>query len=274
MMTPKRWKKTPNRKRFGQHFLADAATIERIFAALALRDTDAVVEIGPGTGALTERLCAEAQAVTAVEIDRDLAGQLQARLPTARVICADALAFDLASLLAERSGAAASADRIVGNLPYNIATPLLDRLFDVSPCVADIHLMLQAEVAARLAAAPASKAYGRLSVVAQYHCRIEPLFEVGAASFAPPPKVDSTFIRLTAREREPCDSRALRQLLRRCFGQRRKTLGNAVKSLAPDWPALGLDPGRRPETLTVQEFIALTNHCAGRLPTPPTAKER
>ena len=251
--------KTPNRKRFGQHFLTDAAAIERIFAALRLRDTDAVVEIGPGTGVLTERLDAEAASVVAVEIDRDLAAALLRRLPHVQVRCADALATDLAALVTDRNS------RVVGNLPYNIATPLLDRLFDLAGRVADIHIMLQAEVAARLAAVPGSKAYGRLSAMAQYHCRIEPLFNVGAASFAPPPKVDSTFVRLTAREREPCDLAALRQLLRLCFGQRRKTLGNALRSLAPDWAALRLDPKRRPETLGVREFVALANHCEGRL---------
>ena len=251
--------KTPSRRRFGQHFLTDAAAIERIFAALRLRETDAVLEIGPGTGALTERLDAEAANVVAVEIDRDLATALQRQLPQVQVHCADALTTDLAALVTDR------ADRVVGNLPYNIATPLLDHLFDLAARVTDIHIMLQAEVAARLAAAPGSKAYGRLSAMAQYHCRIELLFNVGAASFSPPPKVDSTFLRLTAREREPCDLAALRQLLRLCFGQRRKTLGNALRSVAPDWAPLGLDPRRRPETLGVREFVALANQCKGRL---------
>ena len=273
MKTPSRLRKTPSRKRFGQHFLADAAAVDRIFAALELRDTDAVLEIGPGTGVLTERLCTEARAVAAIEIDRDLAATLQARLPTARVICADALASDLAALVANRTNGV-SANRVVGNLPYNIATPLLDRLFDLAERVADIHVMLQAEVAARLAAAPGSKAYGRLSVMAQYHCHVERLFDVRASSFAPPPKVDSTFVRLTARRREPCDRIALRQLLRQCFGQRRKTLGNAVRSLAPDWAALRLDPKRRPETLGLEEFVALANHCKGRLAASDTSTNR
>ena len=260
--------KTPSRKRFGQHFLTDAAAIERIFAALRLRETDAVLEVGPGTGALTERLDAEAANVVAVEIDRDLATALQRQLPRVQVHCADVLTTDLAALVtdgADRADRADRANRVVGNLPYNIATPLLDHLFDLAARVADIHIMLQAEVAARLAAAPGSKAYGRLSAMAQYHCRIELLFNVGAASFSPPPKVDSTFLRLTAREREPCDLAALRQLLRLCFGQRRKTLGNALRSVAPDWAALGLDPRRRPETLGVGEFVALANQCEGRL---------
>ena len=263
---PTRQQKPPNRSRFGQHFLADAAAIDRIFAALNLRDTDAVLEVGPGAGALTKRLAAEADTVVAVEIDRDLAAALQKRLPTVHTICADALETDLAALVAD------SANRVVGNLPYNIATPLLDRLFDLAAHVADIHVMLQAEVAARLAAAPGGKTYGRLSVMAQYHCRVERLFDVDAASFAPKPKVDSAFVRLVARAREPCDLAALRQLLRLCFGQRRKTLGNVLRSLDPDWTALRLDPQRRPETLGVSEFVALANHCQDRLAATKTSR--
>ena len=261
MTMPRR--KTRSRKRFGQHFLTDAATIDRIFAALALRETDAVLEIGPGTGALTQRLHAEADAVVAVEIDRDLAATLRARLPNVRVICADVLATDLAALVV------GNATRVVGNLPYNIATPLLDQLFALASNVADIHVMLQAEVAGRLAATPGTKAYGRLSVMAQYHCRIEPLFAVGAPSFTPPPEVDSTFVRLAARERVPCNVATLRELLRLCFGQRRKTLGNTLKSLAPDWTALKLDPKRRAETLAVGDYVALANHCRGRIVARP-----
>ena len=263
---PTRQRKPPNRRRFGQHFLADAAAIDRIFAALQLRDTDTVLEIGPGAGVLTERLAAEADTVVAVEIDRDLAAALQKRLPNVYTICADVLETDLTGIVAD------GVDRVVGNLPYNIATPLLDQLFDLAARVNDIHVMLQAEVAARLAAAPGGKAYGRLSAMAQYHCRIERLFDVGAESFAPPPKVDSTFVRLAARTREPCDLAALRQLLRLCFGQRRKTLGNALRSLAPDWAALQIDPKRRPETLGVPEFVALANHCHSRLAVVETSK--
>lgn len=246
----------PVRKRFGQHFLADPAVIERIFAALRLRCADAVLEIGPGAGALTERLLKEAGSVAAIEIDRDLASALGARLPGLELVCADALTADLQPLFA-------TPRRVVGNLPYNIATPLLDRLFalagDADRCV-DMHFMLQREVADRLTAAPGSKTYGRLSVIAQYHCRIELLFGVPGESFRPPPKVASAFVRFLGREREPCDVAALRHVARIAFGQRRKTLGNALHSVDADWTALDIDPGRRAESLSVREFVMIANH--------------
>ena len=217
------------------------------------------MEIGPGAGALTRRLGEEAGAVRAVEIDRDMAARLRARLPDVEVICADALTVDLAALLGEGGW------RVVGNLPYNVATPLLDRFFDVAARWADLHVMLQAEVAARLSAAPGGKAYGRLSVIAQHRCHVTPLFDVEAESFRPPPKVRSTFARLTPREPPPDDAAGLRDLLRLCFAKRRKTLGNALRSLAPDWEALDIDASRRPETLRVAEFAALARHCAHRI---------
>ena len=246
------------RKRFGQHFLTDPTVIERIFAALRLNATERALEIGPGTGTLTGRLCAEAGTVIAIEIDRDLAALLGARYPDVTVVCADVLSTDLTPYI---SGDGAL--RIVGNLPYNVATAMLDRLFGSVDEVADMHFMLQAEVADRLTAAPGSKSYGRLSVIAQYHCRIEQLFPVDAASFAPAPKVQSAFVRLSARQREPCDVVALRNVLRTAFSARRKTLANALKSVAPDWQALTLDPGARPENLTVQDFVAIANQVAG-----------
>ena len=252
----------PVRKRFGQHFLTDPAVVERIFAALGCRTTDRVLEIGPGTGLLTERLRLEAGAVTAIEIDRDLAALLRARLPGVDVVRGDALQVDLAPLVGDGV-------RVVGNLPYNVATPLLGRLFDVVDQVADMHFMLQAEVAERLAAQPGTKSYGRLSVIAQYHCRIERLFDVAAASFTPPPKVRSSFVRLSARPRETCDVRHLQGVVRTAFGQRRKTLHNALRSLAPDWQALGLDPSDRPENLRVEDYVAIANASASRN-LPPT----
>ena len=127
-----------------------------------------------------------------------------------------------------------------------------------------MHFMLQAEVADRLTASPGSKSYGRLSVIAQYHCRIEQLFPVDAASFAPTPKVQSAFVRLSTRQREPCDIAALRNILRTAFSQRRKTLANALKSVAPDWQALTLDPRARPENLTVRDFVAIANQVAAK----------
>ena len=242
------------RKRFGQHFLTDPAVVEQIFGALRCQRTDRILEIGPGTGLLTGRLCQEADTVTAIEIDRDLAASLEARLPALRVVRADVLATDLDPYLGSDG-----ALRVVGNLPYNVATPLLGRLFEVIDRIADVHVMLQAEVADRLAADPGTKSYGRLSVTGQYYCRIERLFDVEPASFRPAPKVRSAFVRLRAREREPCDVGTLAAVLRTAFGQRRKTLGNALKSFAPDWHALGLDAGARAENLRVEDFVAITN---------------
>ncbi|MCY4013227.1 MAG: 16S rRNA (adenine(1518)-N(6)/adenine(1519)-N(6))-dimethyltransferase RsmA [Gammaproteobacteria bacterium] len=247
------------RKRFGQHFLTDPAVVERIFGALRCQPTDRILEIGPGTGLLTERLCREAGTVTAIEVDRDLAAGLHARLPALRVVCDDVLATDLGAYL-DADGAL----RVVGNLPYNVATPLLGRLFDVIDRISDAHVMLQAEVADRLAALPGTKSYGRLSVTAQYHCRIERLFDVEATSFTPAPKVRSGFVRLRARECEPCDTTALATVLRAAFGQRRKTLGNALKSFALDWQVLALDAGARAENLHVEDFVAIANAVAAR----------
>lgn len=248
----------PARKRFGQHFLTDGAVVERIFAALGLDGADHVLEIGPGTGVLTARLGREAGSVVAVEIDRDLAQAMRSRLAGVEIVCGDALVVDLAGLL---DHAGERRRRVVGNLPYNIATALLNRLFDDAILTADMHFMVQAEVARRLAAAPGTKAYGRLSVVAQWWCRVEMLFEVAAGSFAPPPKVRSAFVRLVPRaeDRLRCDAAALRHVLRVAFGKRRKTLANALESIAVDWNALQIDPGIRPENLDVGDFVAIAN---------------
>ena len=247
------------RRAFGQHFLADASVVERIFAALDVDATDHVLEIGPGTGALTTRLGREAGSVVAVEIDSGLAEALRTRLPDVDIVCGDALEVDLEALLGR---GVKRRRRVVGNLPYSIASPLLNRLFDVVGAARDMHFMVQAEVARRLSAAPGSKVYGRLSVIAQWHCRIETLFEVGPDSFSPPPKVRSAFVRLkplAVEERVDCDADALRQVTRVAFAQRRKTLANALESIAVDWEALAIDPRSRPENLSVADFAAIAN---------------
>lgn len=249
----------PIRRRFGQHFLVDEAVVDRIFQALALDSGDRVLEIGPGTGALTERLCAEAAEVVAIEVDRDLAAALRARLP-AEVICADALATDLAAIT-ERLAPC----RVVGNLPYNIASPLLARLTPLASA-RDIHVMLQAEVGARLAAQAGTKAYGRLSVLAQHHCDVQALFAVGAESFTPSPKVASAFVRLARKPDQPYPPAALRQVLALAFSARRKTAANALRSLAPDWRALGIDPARRADGLHPGEFVAIARQLATAQP--------
>ena len=262
------------RRRFGQHFLADEAVVERIFATLRPDAADHVLEIGPGTGVLTARLAREAGSVAAVEVDRDLVAALRARDfgrhgAAVDIVSGDALKVDLASLLA-RGGDRRR--RVVGNLPYNIATPLLERLFRVDAGIADMHFMLQAEVAHRLTASPGSKAYGRLSVAAQWWCRIDILFEVEAESFTPPPKVDSAFVRLVPRaegDRPACDPDDLGRVLRTAFSGRRKTLANALESLAVDWRALEIDPGDRAENLTVEDFVAIAGRHRSDDPVAP-----
>ena len=250
-------KRSAKQRAFGQHFLTDASAVERIFAALDIEASDHVLEIGPGAGALTARLVHEAGSVVAVEVDRDLATSLEARLPDADIVCADALKADLGGLLGR---ARERRRRVVGNLPYHIASPLILRLFDDGVIAEDMHFMVQAEMARRLAAAPGSKTYGRLSVIAQWHCRIELLFELGPGSFSPPPKVRSAFVRLRPRpiaNRLDCDSAALRHVVRIAFGQRRKTLANALESFPVDWSGLQIDPRDRPENLSVADFVAI-----------------
>lgn len=247
--------RSAKQRALGQHFLTDTSALDRVFAVLDIDASDHVLEIGPGAGALTMRLGKEAGSVVAVEVDRNLATSLQARLPQVEVVCADALKADLAGLL-DRAGERRR--RVVGNLPYNIASPLLTRLFEAG--AEDMHFMVQAEVARRLAAAPGSKTYGRLSVIAQWHCRIELLFELGPGSFSPPPRVRSAFVRLEPLpDRLACDAAALRRVVRTAFAKRRKTLANALESLPVDWSALRIDPKDRPENLSVADFVAIAN---------------
>ena len=265
----------PPRKRFGQHFLTDRATRERILAAIDIAPQDRVVEIGPGRGALTGGLTTAAAGVVAVEIDRDLADALAHRLPRVRVVRGDALRMRWRWLFAALA-ATGGRTRVVGNLPYNIATPLMALLFERAPAVFDFHFMVQAEVADRLVAQPGGKAYGKLSVLAQHHCETQRLFDVPASCFSPPPKVQSSFVRLRAApnaascdagassDAASCDAGALREVLRVCFGQRRKMLGKALRSLHCDAAALGVDPRARAEQLTVRDFVAIAGQYAAR----------
>ena len=246
------------RKRFGQHFLVDASVVDAIAAVLAVDAADRIVEIGPGHGALTVPLAATCGKLAVIEVDRDLARRLRRRFPGVEVIEADVLQTDFARI------AGGSSVRVVGNLPYNIAAPIMMRLFD--DCVnglplRDAHFMLQAEMADRLAAPPGTRVRGRLSIMAQYHCEIEPMLTVEARAFSPPPKVTSKFVRLTPRAPAMVarDMEALRAVVRTAFGQRRKRLGNALQSLDLDLPALGLDPGSRAEEIGVSGFVAMAN---------------
>jgi 16S rRNA (adenine1518-N6/adenine1519-N6)-dimethyltransferase len=243
------------RKRFGQHFLTDQGVLDSMVRAIRPAADDRLLEIGPGHGALTEHLAGTTARYVAVEIDRDLVPFLKARFDRLEVINEDVLRVDLDALFgAERW-------RVVGNLPYNISTPLLLELLDHLDQVRDMHFMLQREVAARLAAVPGSKAWGRITVLVQYHCAVELLFEVPPESFQPPPKVWSAVLRLVPRTEKLRlhHPEALDRVLRQAFGQRRKQLGNALQSLAPDWQRAGVEPGRRAEELSVAEFVALAN---------------
>lgn len=256
------------RKRFGQHFLHDTNVIERIAAAIAPQPGDTLVEIGPGEGALTAALLARLPRMHAVELDRDLVPRLRARFGDALdVHQADALRFDFAAL------APPEGLRVAGNLPYNISTPLIFHLLVSAACIRDMTFLLQLEVVERLAAAPGSKRYGRLSVMVQYRCRVDALFRVGPGAFRPPPKVDSAVVRLQPHAELPHPARdeaLLARLVAQAFSQRRKTLGRALKGLldAQDIAAAGVDPGRRAETLSVAEFVALAD-AAPRTPPAP-----
>lgn len=249
------------RKRFGQHFLRDEAALERIFACLALRDTDGVLEIGPGPGTLTRTLLAESGWVRAVEIDRDLAEGLRAELPDLDLVQADVLQVDLAELAQTLPGAR---KRIVGNLPYNLSTPLLGRLFELATAVTDIHVMLQKEVADRLVARPGESAYGRLSVMAGLYCTVIRLFDVAPEAFTPPPKVWSSFVRLEARSRPDVSVTTLREVLGVAFSGRRKRLDNALKSFGLDWGALGIDAGLRPDAVSIEDYVAIARAVSAR----------
>lgn len=258
------------RKRFGQHFLHDPAVITRIVRAIAPRPGERLVEIGPGRGVLTRALLDCGARLEVIELDRDLIPLLAdlARPPRLLVHQGDVLRFDFAAL-AENGPL-----RVVGNLPYNISTPLLFRLLDQAAVVQDMHFMLQKEVVERMAAAPGTGAYGRLSVMIQYRCTVQDLFHIGPGAFTPPPKVESAFVRLVPHAVPPhrADNEALlARLVKQAFAQRRKTLRNALKGLAeaPDFTAAGIDPGARPETLSVAEYVALSNRLGTRLAAGP-----
>ncbi len=251
------------RKRFGQNFLADEGVAAAILSAIAPRPGEHVVEIGPGQGALTFPLLERIGALTAIELDRDLARWLRKESPrfgTLELIEADALTVDLGALRP-------SPLRIVGNLPYNISTPMLFHALTHADAITDMHFMLQREVVDRMAAAPGSKTYGRLSVMLQARCRIEALLAVPSGAFRPAPKVESAVVRLVplpAADIADTDFAALDRVVRAGFGMRRKTLHNALAGLIGDsrMRALGVDPAARAETLPVSSWLALADEWA------------
>lgn len=242
------------RKRFGQHFLTDSAIIDAIVRAIDPRPGQALVEIGPGLGALTEPLLARAERLTVVELDRDLAARLR-RNPALQVVESDVLRVDFGAL----ASAAGQPLRVVGNLPYNISTPILFHLLPWAHCVADQHFMLQKEVVDRMAAGPGSKTYGRLSVMLQWRYDIESLVDVPPEAFDPPPQVDSAVVRMTPfPQAAAVDAARLEALVAAAFSQRRKLLRHALGRWLEDQGYTGdFDLQRRAEEVPVAEFIAL-----------------
>jgi 16S rRNA (adenine1518-N6/adenine1519-N6)-dimethyltransferase len=247
------------RKRFGQHFLTDQAVIVDIVAAIRPQADDAMVEIGPGLGALTAPLCAALHHLHVIEIDRDIIVRLHRAYPPARlsVHAGDVLEFDFSLLPREL--------RVVGNLPYNISTPLLFHLTRYAERIRDMHFMLQKEVVERMVAPPGGRDYGRLSVMLQYRFDMELLLEVAPEAFSPPPQVDSAVVRLLPRPQALLTAKsqaALERVVRRAFSQRRKTLRNSLAELleAGDYAALGIVPRLRAENLTVSDFVAISNY--------------
>jgi 16S rRNA (adenine1518-N6/adenine1519-N6)-dimethyltransferase len=248
------------RKRFGQHFLRDYGTVQHIVTAINPHKDDHVVEIGPGLGVLTEKLLPWVDKLDAVELDRDLVPKLQATyLPLGNfsIHSADALRFDYCALASGKEKL-----RIVGNLPYNISTPLIFHLIAQIHCIKDMHFMLQKEVVDRLAAQPNCSDYGKLSIMIQYHCQVHSLFNVPPDAFSPPPKVDSSIVRLVPHPRPPVqvnDLATFEKLVSSAFAQRRKTLRNNLKDWLSEsqWQTAGIDPQRRAETLSLEEFARL-----------------
>lgn len=249
------------RKRFGQNFLHDHNIIYNIISSIQAKPGQHWVEIGPGQGALTEPLLNEKVRLDVVELDRDLVVLLKDKFkhyPNLQIHSADALRFDFSSL------ANGEKLRIIGNLPYNISTPLMFHLLDNAYCIEDMHFMLQKEVVDRICAAPGSKKYGRLSVMMQYYCLPELLFEVPPESFDPVPQVTSAIVRLVPHQQPPVavnDVAKLNRVVTQAFSQRRKTLRNSLKKLIEeeDIVALGIDPTLRAESISLAEFASLSN---------------
>ncbi|MAR89362.1 MAG: 16S rRNA (adenine(1518)-N(6)/adenine(1519)-N(6))-dimethyltransferase RsmA [Pseudomonadota bacterium] len=264
------------RKRFGQNFLQDPGIIHRIVEAIKPAPTDLMVEIGPGQGAITEQLVDAVGELAVVELDRDLIPNLRISFATRtnfHVYAGDALKFDYQRILRDLNR---DRMRIVGNLPYNISTPLLFHLVAFHPWIQDMHFMLQKEVVERLAAGVGDNAYGRLGIMVQYHCQVEPLFMVPPEAFRPAPRVDSAMVRLRPHAKPPVSTRDVTQLNRivtLAFSQRRKTVRNAVKSAVNEsiLEQAGIAPDLRPEQITLAQYARLADLT---LPAPLPANQK
>ncbi len=250
------------RKHFGQHFLSDQVVIHQILAALAPKADQHLIEIGPGQGALTVPVLKAVKQLEVIELDRDLIPELKKRSKHAgdlQIYSADALEVDLSTLKTDDRLL-----RIFVNLPYNISTPLIFHFLQYAPIIADMLFMLQKEVAERLAADPGTKDYGRLSVMVQYHCQVELLFDVSSNAFYPPPQVRSSIVRLVPYRDHPYhanDYSLFEKVVKQAFGQRRKTLRNSLKEIIPDdvWAHIPIHSDLRAENLSVKDFIEICN---------------
>lgn len=250
------------KKRFGQHFLTDPGVIDAIVRVIAPASDDVIVEIGPGPGAITSPIVKRCGTFHAIELDRDLAANLRERFAADEHVTiheADALTFDFSAL--------GPSLRVIGNLPYNISTPLLFHLLEHRAAIADMHFMLQKEVVDRMAAKPGSKAYGRLSIMLGCYLDVEAQFDVDRLAFEPPPDVTSAVVRLTPRPENQVhisDPGLLSRIVAAAFSKRRKTLRNALKQVATeeDLENLQIDPQLRPENVSIADWVALANHLA------------
>lgn len=250
------------RKRFGQHFLHDKQIIKQIIEAISPKPDEHFVEIGPGQGALTHPILKILHEMDVVELDRDLIPALKLRckdLGTLNVYEADALEFDFAKVIKNNEPL-----RVIGNLPYNISTPLIFHLLEYASNITDMHFMLQKEVVDRMAAKVGDDAYGRLGIMVQYQCRIAALFDVSPQAFYPPPQVNSSVVRLIPYQTIPHqakDYEHFKNLVRQAFSLRRKTLRNSLKTMVDDedWQRTDIDPHLRPEELSVEDYVKLSN---------------
>jgi 16S rRNA (adenine1518-N6/adenine1519-N6)-dimethyltransferase len=250
------------RKRFGQHFLCDQGIIQHIVSTLSPEANQHLIEIGPGSGALTTPILKKIKQLEVIELDRDLIGELEERYrqyPDLTIHSADVLEFDFSAIKKDERLL-----RVFGNLPYNISTPLIFHLLTYASIIDDMLFMLQKEVAERMAAPADTKNYGRLSVMVQYYCRVELLFDVPPSAFSPPPKVQSSIVRLIPYTEPPyftTNFNLFTALVKQAFGQRRKTLRNSLKTLidTETWSRLAIDSHLRAENLSVKDFVDISN---------------
>lgn len=249
------------RRRFGQNFLIEKSTIARIIESLKISPLDSVIEIGPGKGALTERLVESQCNLTLIEIDRDLVDTLKRKYQGLSIVNEDVLKVDFSSFLGVEP------KRIIGNLPYNISTPLLFKLSRVNEWIIDMHVMLQKEVAERIVSESSRKEYGRLSVSIQLLWEVTKLFDVSPTAFSPQPKVNSSFICLKPKKKINFDRDLMNQLLTSAFSARRKTLKNALRNYLneSELRSIDIDPGSRPENLIPEDFIRCVNFLKKKL---------